>query len=169
MSQSWYVLHSKPNREEFLYSQLCHRDIEVFYPRFRVEPVNPRARKSRPLFPGYLFVCVDLDEISLSSLLWVPGANQVVSFDHEPAKVPDDVIKTVEKQVARINARPKGEKPRMKHGDPVMIHGGPFEGYQGIFDTEIEGSERVRLLIKLLHARQVRIQIPAAMAKPQTV
>ena len=167
MALSWYVLHSKPNREQFLYSQLQHREIETFYPRLRVEPVNPRARKIRPFFPGYLFVHVDLDETSLSSLAYVPGAHSLVSFDYEPAVVPDDVITMIKSNVEHLNRKTKEEGSSLKHGDPVEVKGGPFEGYQAIFDTALKGSDRVRLLIKLLHGQQIRVQVPKDMAKPK--
>lgn len=167
MSATWYVLHSKPNKEDFLYSQLRHREVEVYYPRLRVDPVNPRARKVKPFFPGYLFVFVDLDSTPLSSLSYVPGANRVVSFDHEPAIVPDEVIHTIKLNVERLNENPDMFHQQLHHGDPVIIQGGPFEGYQAIFDARLEGSERVRLLIKLLRGQQVRVQVPSKMVKPK--
>ena len=167
MALSWYVLHSKPNREGFLFTQLQHREIETFYPRLRVEPVNPRARKVRPFFPGYLFVHVDLDEVPLSSLTYVPGAHNVVCFDYKPAIVPDDVITMIKSNVERLNRQPKKSKRGLKHGDPVEVKGGPFEGYQAIFDTALKGSDRVRLLIKLLHGQQIRVQVPRDMAEPK--
>lgn len=167
MSLTWYVLHSKPNKEDFLYSQLRHRKIEVYYPRLRVDPVNPRARKIKPLFPGYLFVHVDLDNTPLSSLSYVPGANHVVSFDHEPAIVPEEVIHNIILNVKRINESPDQGQEQFAPGDPVTIQDGPFKGYQAIFDARLEGSERVRLLIKLLRGQQMRIQVPSDMVKPK--
>jgi len=167
MSLSWYVLHSKPNKEDFLFSQLKNRDIEVYYPRLRVEPVNPRSRKIKPFFPGYLFVQVDLKATPLSSLAYIPGANRVISFDHEPAIVPDEVILTIKNNVDQINENPDLYHHQLKHGDPVIIQGGPFEGYQAIFDTRLKGSERVRLLVKFLRGQQVRVQVPNKMIKPK--
>ena len=167
MSLSWYVLHSKPNKEDFLYSQLQHRDIEVYYPRLRVDPVNPRSRKVRPFFPGYIFVKVDLENTPLSSLAYVPGANRVVSFDHEPAIVPEEVVHAIQQNVERINENPDMQYNQLSHGDPVTIQGGPLEGYEAIFDTRIKGSERVRLLVKLLHGQQMRVQVPTKMVKPK--
>lgn len=167
MNLSWYVLHSKPNKEDFLFSQLRHRNIEVYYPRLRVDPVNPRARKVKPFFPGYLFVHVDLDDIPLSSLAYIPGANRVISFEHQPAIVPDEVILTIKNNVDQINQNPNLYYNQLKHGDPVIIQGGPFEGYQAIFDMRLEGSERVRLLVKLLRGQQMRVQVPSKMVKPK--
>ncbi len=164
MSLSWYVLHSKPNREEFLFSQLQHREIETYYPRLCVEPVNPRARKVRPFFPGYLFIHVDFNKIPLSSLTYVPGAHQVVSFDYDPAIVPDDVIRMIKTNVKRVNREPKKFQPKLKHGDPVEVKGGLFEGYNAIFDKALKGSDRVCLLIKLLYGQQIRVQVPRDIA-----
>lgn len=166
MSLSWYVLHSKPNKEDFLYAQLNHRQIEAYYPRLRVNPVNPRSRTVKPFFPGYLFVHVDLKTTPLSNLSYVPGANRVVSFDHEPAIVPDDVVRTIQQNVEHINENPLLQQDQFTHGDPVIIQGGPFEGYQAIFDVRLEGSERVRLLIQLIRGQQVRVQVPTDMVKP---
>jgi len=167
MSQSWYALHSKPNKEEFLYSQLMHRNLDVYYPRLSVTPVNPRSRKVKPLFPGYLFIHVDLDKVPVSTLAYVPGAHSVVSFDYQPATIPDEVIDGIKKNVSLINQQQQKAKQGLKHGDPVIIQGGPFDGYQAIFDTSLPGSERVRVLISLMRDRQVRIQVPDEMVKPK--
>jgi len=167
MSFSWYVLHSKPNKEDFLFSQLRNREIEVYYPRLRVSPVNPRSRKVKPFFPGYLFVHVDLNQTPISSLTYVPGANRVVSFENEPAVIPDTIMKNIQSNVDHVNQNPDLIYNQLNHGDPVTIQGGPFEGYEAIFDTRLEGSERVRLLIKLLRGQQMRVQVPAKMVKPK--
>lgn len=165
MSLAWYVLHSKPNKEDFLYAQLRFRKIPVFYPRLKVSPVNPRARKIKPFFPGYMFVNVDLDDIPISNLSYIPGVNRVVSFDFEPATVPDEVIATIEKNVVSINTAETNAQKGLKHGDPVMILDGPFKGFKAIFDTRLTGSERVRLLVKMLHGQQRKVQVPARLAR----
>jgi len=167
MSQTWYALHSKPNKEQFLYSQLIHRNIDVYYPRLSITPVNPRSRKVRPYFPGYLFVHVDLKKIPHSSLAYIPSANDLVSFDFEPASIPDEVIEGIKKNVNLINNQEQKFKQGLKHGDPVIIQGGPFDGYQAIFDTSLPGSERVRVLISLMRDHQVRMQVPDEMVKPK--
>jgi len=129
MTPSWYVLHSKPNREDFLYAQLLYRDLKAYFPRLHVNPVNPRARKMKPFFPGYLFVNLDRKGYSLSRLSYIPGANRVVSFDHKPAVVPDEVITSIQKNVEHINKADQAQSMGLKHGDPVIIQGGaPLRG-----------------------------------------
>ena len=62
MPFQWYALHVKPHKEQSVDDLLRSREMEVFYPPLKVKPVNPRARKIRPFFPGYMFVYLDLEE-----------------------------------------------------------------------------------------------------------
>jgi transcriptional antiterminator RfaH len=159
MSDSWYVIRSKPNKEDFLSSQLTAYGIQVFYPRIRVKTVNPRARKVKPYFPSYLFVHVNLEEVSPSTLHWMPGAVNLVSFDGQPAPVPDTLISAVERQIDQINASQENMLNGLKPGDPVLIQGGPFAGYEAIFDGRISGRERVRVLLTFLQNRHLPVEI----------
>ena len=72
MSGLWYALRSKPNKEEALWRELLAGSYEVFYPQLHVQPVNPRSRKVRPYFPGYLFINIDLLTVGYSALAWMP-------------------------------------------------------------------------------------------------
>lgn len=159
MSLSWYAMRSKPNKEGFLAGQLQAHGVEVFYPSLRVNPVNPRSRKVRPYFPNYLFVHVDLDVTNVSDLRWMPGASGLVSFDGEPASVPDLLIATVKRHVEQYNATLRDQTRNFQHGDIVQIQAGPFAGYEAVFDTHLSGQDRVRVLLSLLQSRQLPVEI----------
>ena len=159
MAVSWYVIRSKPNKEDFLAGQLTAYGIEVYFPRVRVKAVNPRARKVKAYFPSYLFVRVDLDEVSASTLHWMPGAVNLVSFDGEPASVPDALISAIERQVDSINASQNDPLGGIKPGEAVIIHEGPFAGYEAIFDGKISGQERVRVLLTFLQKRHLPLEL----------
>jgi transcription elongation factor/antiterminator RfaH len=159
MSLSWYAVRSKPNKEDFLARQLEASEVEVFFPRLRVDPVNPRARKLRPFFPNYLFVHVDLNEMNVSTLRWMPGASGLVSFDGEPAPVPDPLIAALERQLELLNTASRELRSDLKPGDSVTVLDGPFAGYEAIFDVRLSGNDRVRVLLNFLHARQVPVEL----------
>ena len=159
MSETWYVVRSKPNKEEFLAGQFSAYGIKVFYPRIRVKTVNPRARKLKAYFPSYLFIYVDLETVSVSTLHWMPGAVNLVSFDGVPASVPESLIAAVERQVEHINSSQKNMLLGLKPGDIVSIQDGPFAGYEGIFDGQISGRERVRVLLSFLQNRKVPVEL----------
>ena len=159
MAPNWYALQSKPNREEALFEQLITRNIEVFYPRIRVNPVNPRARKVKAYFPGYMFINVDLEKVGFSTLQWMPFARGMVVFDREPATVPEGLLLAIKRRVEDVNASGGEEFADLTHGAKVYIHDGPFAGYEAIFDLRLPGSERVRVLIQLLSKSYVPVEM----------
>ncbi|MGD0781149.1 MAG: transcription termination/antitermination NusG family protein [Dehalococcoidales bacterium] len=161
MSLRWYVVRSKPNNEDLLWEQLNLRRIEAFLPRIPVKPVNPRARKTKPYFPGYVFVHLDLSEVGASALQWVPGASGLVVFGNEPGYVPDNLIHAIRTRVGEIHAA-GGELLRsVRAGDTVIIQDGPFKGYEAIFDERLSGSERVRVLLRLFQREAVPLHLRA--------
>lgn len=159
MAMNWYAYQSKPNKEDALVEQLRSRDIETYYPWIRVNPVNPRSRRSRSYFPGYVFIKVDLGEIGISALQFMPFARGLVSFDHEPAVVPEHLLSAIRKRVDEVNAAGGLEFEGLVEGAPLYITEGPFRGYEAIFDARLPGSERVRVLIQLLSKRYVPVEM----------
>jgi transcriptional antiterminator RfaH len=152
-------MKSKPNKESFLAGQLESHGVEVFFPRLRVTPVNPRSRKLLPYFPNYLFVHVDLEEVNVSTLRWMPGASGLVSFDGEPAPVPDFLIVAVQRQVDLLNASSRDLTSNLQPGDSITIQDGPFAGYEAVFDARLSGQSRVRVLLNLLQKRQMPLEL----------
>jgi transcription antitermination factor NusG len=167
MSLQWFALRSKPRKEDVVWKQVRERGFEVFYPRLRVNPINPRARKFKPYFPGYLFIRVDIEAVGLSALQWIPHTAGLVSFGGEPSPVPDNLIFAIQRRVEEI-ARAGGEALDAMHkGDVVRINFGPFEGYEAIFDTRLPGTERVRVLLQFLSDRYVPIELNVSHLQPK--
>jgi transcription antitermination factor NusG len=161
MARLWYTLHSHPHKEDLLWQQVLAHGIEAFYPRIKVAVVNPRSRKIRPYFPGYMFVNTDINEVGLSIFQWMPYATGLVSFGGEPAAVPENLIQAIQQRVGEI-ADAGGEIfDSLKSGDRVTIDSGPFAGYEAIFDMRIAGTERVRILLKMLNDRNVPVELRA--------
>lgn len=161
MTNLWYALRSKPRKEDVLYRQANAQGFEVFYPRLRVQPVNPRSKKYKPYFPGYMFVNVDLEKVGISTFQWMPHSIGLVSFGGDPAHVPDNLINALQKRVNQINEAGGEVYEGLKPGDTVRISEGPFRGYQAIFDERLPGSERVRVLIQMLSDRHLPVELQA--------
>jgi transcription antitermination factor NusG len=162
MDTHWYALRSKPNKEAALWGEICARGYDGFFPQLKVQPVNPRSRKIRPYFPGYMFVHVDLSAVGFSALAWLPYSHGLVTFGSEPSPVPEELIHTLQNHLERINALGGEIFDGLKHGDPVRVDAGPFAGYDAIFDVRVAGSERVRVLLKLIQKRQIPVELPAS-------
>src|SRR5258708_5495572 len=159
MTANWYVLHSKANKEDFLCDQLLSAGWESYCPRLTVPTVNPRARKTRPYFPGYVFVRLDLKNTKTSSLDWLPGATGFVCFDKDPADVPDSLVRSIRRRVDEIKAAGGELLESLKPGETVLIKDGPFTGYEAIFDCRLSASERVRVLLTLVQKQYMPLEL----------
>ena len=162
MASHWYALRSKPRKEDAVWKQVNERGFEVFYPRLRVNPVNPRSRKFRPYFPGYLFIRADIDAVGLSTFQWLPHSKGLVSFGGESSPVPDNLIYAIRQRVDEITTAGGEVFDALHKGDVVRINYGPFEGYEAIFDVRLPGTERVRVLLQFLSSRFVPIELEAS-------
>ena len=161
----WHVLCSKPNKEMVLWRELTARGLDCFYPRLHVKPVDPRSRKVRPYFPGYLFLRADIEQVGLSAFQWMPFSSGMLVFDGIAATVPAHLIEAIRRHVDQINAAGGQALAGLRQGDIVTIQGGPFDGYEAIFDGRLAGTERVRVLLKLLQRRAMRLEVPAALIR----
>jgi transcriptional antiterminator RfaH len=153
---AWYVVRSKPRREQFAQVQLIRRGVETFLPRIcernrsRSEPVIGA------LFPGYLFARVDLDT-QYTSVIWTPGVHSMVAFGDTPVPVEPDVVEFLQKRCG-----PHGlivATRRFEAGDQVRVVGGPLAGLQGIVQERVSGRDRVRVLMELLR-RRTQVTLP---------
>ncbi len=162
MNASWYVLRSKPHKEDALWHHARSQGYDLFYPRIPVKTVNPRARKVAPYFPGYMFVRADIAVMGVSIFQWMPHAHGLICFDNLPACVPDDLVEAIRTRVYAI-AEAGGELfMQLKRGDALTIKSGPFAGYEAIFDARLSGGERVRVLLEMLDDRQVPVELNEA-------
>ncbi|MFN2221109.1 MAG: transcription termination/antitermination protein NusG [Candidatus Promineifilaceae bacterium] len=164
MADKWYALHVKAHKEQMVHDYLVSQGIADYYPYLRIEPVNPRSRKQKPFFPGYVFVRLDVDELGPNALRWTEGTYGLVSFGDEPAPVPDSLINGVRRRVEEVNAAGESVGPAMEPGDRVRIVEGAFEGYEAIFDANLAGKERVQVLLSYLSQQPKRLII-----KPEQV
>jgi len=164
----WYVMHSKPRKETLLRERLRVQRIEVYLPSIRVKPVNPRSRKEQPFFPGYLFIYVDIEKISVSELRRIPGATGIVCIGGEPTSVGDSLIRTIQKQIDDMTESDLHYVDHLKAGDQVVINDGPFANYKAMFDCRLSGQDRVRVLLELLQGQKLRLELSAKQLQPLT-
>lgn len=152
----WFVVSTKPRREEYAREQLGRRGIETFLPRI-LEPgrVLTRAHVA-PLFPGYLFARVDLPA-QYGQVIWTPGVRKLIAFGDTPCPVDDAVVDFLRARVGAEGVLRPGVL--LREGDVVRIRKGPFEGLIGIIENPGCGRGRVRVLMELLR-RQTRVEVP---------
>ncbi len=147
-SPHWYAIHTKPRAEEQARAALEHKGICVYLPLIEVQRVNPRARPVVPLFPGYLFVQVDLGEVGQTAINRTHGVVNLVNFGGDPVMVPEAVIEHVRRRLLEVQHR--DEMGPFHPGDRVRIISGPLRDLDAVFEQPISAKGRARVLIEFL-------------------
>ena len=149
INRLWYVLHTKSRFEDVVNDALVKKSFEIFLPKILVKS---RRRDRRlmirtPLFPGYLFLKIDLQSPEYIEILRTGGAVRLIGNKEGPIPVATDTIESLKIMVAGDNKVFTGT--RFKKGDLVTVVCGPFAGLTGIF-VQYRGKGRVVVTIKAL-------------------
>jgi transcriptional antiterminator RfaH len=160
MTTQWYVLRSKPNKEDVLYRQVLLRGFEAFYPCQTLQSTNSRSRKSRAFFTSYMFVHINLQETGLSTFQWMPYSSGLVNFDGEPAAIPSNIMNALIKGIETHLGNEAAIRNEFIHGDALKVVSGPFTGYEAIFDMRLPGNDRIRILLSLAKGNRMPVELP---------
>ena len=147
--RSWYVLHTKSRHEAVVYDGLAKKKLEAFLPKVKVRSRRKdRERMIRiPLFPGYLFVCTDLDPREHLEILKTAGVVRMIGARSHPIPVADETIASLKIMVA--TDLPLTTGAQLRRGDRVMVVRGPLSGVVGTFIRH-RAQERVLVQIEAL-------------------
>lgn len=161
-SEHWYVVTVRPRHEKTVTRHFEHRGLNYFLPVYR----SKRRWKDRhkeldmALFPGYVFVNLNLRD--RLGVLQSPGVSQFVTFQGQPAAVPDLEIRALESGLsAGLRAQPH---PYLRQGKKVRVKSGPLVNAEGIMLRRKEGF-RLVLSIDLL-MRSVMLEVDEADVEP---
>jgi transcriptional antiterminator RfaH len=145
----WYVIQTKPKKEEEAKSYLSTKGVEVFNPLMETFLLrNGRMnRELKPLFPNYMFGKFDLDQ-NYPLVRWAKGVKKVLGFGEYPTPIPEEVVEIIKERtdtqgIVRL-------KCHFQANDLIRIKTGPLKDLLGIFERWISDSERVRILLNMV-------------------
>ena len=124
----WYAACTQPRHEKTVAKFLAAKHIESYLPLHRkvCSWNGRRAEVDLPLFPGYVFVKLPLEQ--RIKVLESPSVRSFVSFSGKPAALPDEEIEALKASLALRCAEPY---PFLQTGRRVRIAYGPLQGLQG--------------------------------------
>ena len=154
--KEWFVVLSKPRREEFAQFHLRLKGLETFFPRLMLPKFTYKTKRIVPLFPNYLFVHADLAR-DYDQVRWAPGVKSFVHFGSVPAPLDDKIAEGLLREANCDGIIPA--QCDLKVGQEVQIRGGSFEGLLGVVQRTPDARGRVRLLMKLL-SRRIAVEVP---------
>ena len=146
----WYVIQTKPKKEENAKSYLSMKGVEIFNPLMENFVIrNGKINKEfKPLFPGYIFGKFDLEQ-DFSLVRWGRGVKKILgSRGSYPSPISEAVVEIIKERTDQhgIVRRSHHFVPR----DLVRVKSGLLKDLLGIFERWVSDSERVRILLNLI-------------------
>ncbi len=140
----WYAAYTRAQHERAVAEQAAAKGLEALVPVAKVR----RDWKQRvvhlpmPLFPGYVFVHMQLDQ--RLQLLSIPSVVRLVSFNGTPATISVSEIEAI--RTCMANASGMRTDQYLQAGCRVRIREGIMAGIEGIV---VEQSSVRRLVISI--------------------
>ena len=159
---NWYALWTRSRHEQVVREQLERKRVEVFLPTIR-KWSRWKDRKKQidwPLFPGYCFARFEPHDTL--PILKCAGVVSIVSFEGEPAPVPEHELDGIRRLIETDLAF--DPVPLIKEGAMVEVVHGPLKGVVGRL---VQKKEKARLVLSVdLIGQGVSVEIDAADVRP---
>ncbi len=157
--KNWYVAQTQANAEERARVNLERQGFPTYLPRYRRERRHARRREvvRAPLFPGYIFVELDLMSAPWRSINGTLGVIRLICHGERPAALPEGVVEALtarENEEGLVVLQPRS----FRKGEALRIVSGALADCFGFFE-KMADRDRVILLLDLL-GRKVRVQAP---------
>jgi transcriptional antiterminator RfaH len=163
LTPAWYVVQTKPRKEQEVFSKLCARGLDSLFPTI-LDGTTLRRRHftmEKPLFPSYVFVKM-IPSLSYYRIKWTRGVARVVGWGDMPAPIADEAIEIIRSRMDDQGRVTVGLD--LKPGEEVRINAGPLKDLMGIFDGPISTRGRVRILLQLVDS-QVHVNIAESLVE----
>ncbi len=163
--QNWYLIRTKPNREQQVSGRLEHEVAGILLPLLKtdVRRWGQLVASIVPLFPCYLFAQFDF-ATQYRLVKFAEGVRELATANGEPLIVPPDVITLLKRRCA--NGPVELPRRTLQAGNRVLVKDGPFRGVEAVFDRYMSGSERVAIFWSALENCSARIVLKAAEIEP---
>ena len=153
----WYVAQTHPHGEAKASVHLRRQGFAIYLPCYLTQRRHARRieKIAAPLFPGYLFVSIDLATQRWLSIDSTFGVTRLVRDGDRPAAVPQHVVDALKHREDADGFVQLNRRPQFSPGDKIRVVGGAFCDSIGLYEG-LSSRERVAILLELL-GRKVRI------------
>ncbi len=151
----WFVVMTKPGKQEDVVKRLAGAGFDVFDPKLNQYSLKRSQYVIRVLFPMYTFVKLDIEK-DHRLIGYTRGVLRILGIGGVPHPINDDIVLRIKNSCDEngvINAKYTEEE--IKKGDKVRITSGPMEGIEAVVSGLYSDQQRVEILMDLL-----KISIP---------
>jgi transcriptional antiterminator RfaH len=146
----WFAIHTQLHQENRADANLRAWNVETFFPRIKSQRRNEFSGATtyftKPFFPRYLFGRFPQEQ--LHKIWFTRGVKSVVSFGGTPSPIDDEVIEFLRTRADKDGLIKLSED--LKPGDKVVMRGGMLDSLEGVFEREMNDSQRVMILLKTI-------------------
>ncbi len=160
MNRKWYVIHTLSGCENKVRAVLEEKidflpslqDLisRVLIPTEEVTEVRSGEKKvtTRSLFPGYVFVEMDLNEKTWYLVKNTPGVSGFVSSGKEPVPLEEEEVKNILRAVEEKRTKPI-PKVILEKGEIIRVVEGPFTNLNGVVEEVNPERGKVRVMVSI--------------------
>ncbi|AUC99949.1 transcriptional activator RfaH [Bradyrhizobium sp. SK17] len=157
----WYVVQTQVNAETKAAAGLVRQGFSTYLPRYQRRRSHARKVEivSRPLFPRYLFVAIDVAAQRWRAIQSTLGVSHLVCVGDRPAAVENGTIDALKAREDEAGFIKLARGPAFSPGDKVRITEGAFVDSLALVE-DASDHHRVAVLLNLL-GRKVRVLVGA--------
>jgi transcriptional antiterminator RfaH len=158
--ERWFAVRTQPHSEAKAERHLANQNYRVFLPRFLKSRRHARKFENiwAPLFPGYLFIILDLTRDRWRSVNGTYGVDRILTRAGTPEPVPHGLVEQLLSAASRLD---------LEEGQTVRVTAGPFADLLGRL-AALDDSGRVRVLLNLMGG-EVPVSLPESAVMPGSV
>jgi transcriptional antiterminator RfaH len=161
----WYVIHTHPKQEDRACSNLRVLGIPIFNPKIREPRYNQfvyvPTYVTKPLFPRYIFAQFKINDL-YHKVRFTRGVHSVVSFGEGPTPIDEEIVVLIRSNINEDGFIRIDEE--ISPGDKVIVKDGPLKNFAGIFEREMNATNRIRILLETVRY-QAHIEIDRDMVR----
>lgn len=149
IKNNWLVAKIKPKCHDLAFRNLERQGFETFMPKIKAttKKENKFINKEVPVFPGYAFIGVNLQNSYWTKINSTYGVSKLLSFNNKPSEVPFDLIVALKKRF-QDNINPIINE-KLKTGDIIKFNTGPFVDLVTKIES-VEAKKRVNVLLEVM-------------------
>jgi len=147
--ERWHVAQTLRHHEKMAERHLKEQGFRGFFPLFRKTVRNARQLReiAAPVFPGYIFVILDLERDRWRSINGTLGIARLLTALQQPIPVPAGVVEGLIATLDHSGLALLGGD--LKTGQVVKVVAGPFAGQIGVLER-LDAKGRVRVLLNIM-------------------
>lgn len=162
--ERWFLACTLPHREATAEMHLKLQGFRSFLPRHLKTVCHARKLRSinAPIFPGYLFVVLNLERDRWRSVNSTTGIATLFMAYDRPVPAPDGVVETLVRSTDKSGALQFTDA--LERGQKVRLVAGPFAQALGILDR-LDDAGRVEVLLEIMGG-EIRVRLARSWVEP---